>query len=67
MLLEYYRAAPRIVAIINLAPDRRAIFGEMFSTVRRAVVEIEAGEYDRALITYRRLFDQLHHKYSYLN
>lgn len=63
MLREYYHTAPRIVVAINLDSNRRVVLDEMFATVRRAVAEIEAGEHERALITYRSLFDRLHCKY----
>jgi hypothetical protein len=64
MLRDYYDTAPKIVAAINRAPERRAILGKMFATVRRAVADIEAKDCGAAFLQYTAMFARLKRDYA---
>lgn len=62
-LAEYYKVAPSLVRQIEQSNERNAILAGIFSTVSRAVVMIERGNYQEAFICYEAMFADLKKRY----
>lgn len=63
MIDEYYTIAPKIVAAIQVDPDQKVVWADIYNVIAQCIIKIDANNPQHALMLYKSMVQQLANQY----